>query len=234
MTHWIMALSLWGVAAHVDAQELDLSSLVKLSKQMRAKELAESLGRNNVGSTPTNSSFNAPPPPPPPPPPEPPVLKVVLGVNDSLQAEVTYDGQTHILSQGVHPDKGLGPWKNSHLFTEGVLLTTVPVDLQAAKEAVPELAEPLRRKPVCQWLKLTGQQCLFLVPAPALARADAAGTNKGAAFQDQVRSLISQTPAAPVSYAPPSLSAPANPSGPQQTAPASNESVPVRARVFPK
>jgi hypothetical protein len=240
MTHGLMAFLLWGFVAHTCAQDLDLASLVKLSKQMRAKELSDSLNRNTAAAATaapvgTVGSFNVPPPPPPPPP-EPPILKMVLGVNDVMQAEVAYDGQWFVLRQGMPPAAGLGPWKYSYVFSDGALLTTKPVNLSAARQAQPELTEPLSEKPVCQWLKLSIKQCLFLVPVPTQLHDDGSGMNKAQVvghpvFQDQVRNLVSQSPTAPTSYAPPSTLAVANGNNAR---PASNEPIPVRTGVFPK
>jgi hypothetical protein len=199
--HLFFALICWGAHLHSHAEELDLASLVKLAKQAKAKELADSMNREIVAVSPTpiplpnaaGQSKKSQPSPPP----APPVLKYLYGFNDRLQADVVYNGKAITLSNDSR-SANLGSWAHHYIFTEGVLLTLVPLAFSAAEHARTELLGNMSRQPVCQLLGMSDKQCLFLVPSQALVEEEISNTGKAAIFQDQVRTLVHQVP--PMNY----------------------------------
>ncbi len=198
LSFMILFVSGGSIPASLWAQ--DLSSVVKLAKQAKAKELLDSMkppsdpGLTN-GSPAVATKKEVPIKPPPPPPPLPPVLKAIYGVNGDLQADLVYEGSMVVLTNNDSPDSlGVGGWKNGYVFSDGVLLSTTVISRATLEDISFKAQGQLGRKPVCKFLNYSDKQCLFLTPS--LARADSVAGG----FDEQVRALVRPTATPPMDY----------------------------------
>lgn len=174
---WLAAgICLWTSVLH--AQTPSLQDMVDSAKQAKQQEHSKALSdayKPVPAALPAAPKTGAAPPPAPLAAVAPalPVLRAIYGVNQLIEAEVVFDGQSYSLySDEARVD--IGPWTYGVVFHEGVLLVQKPLNAIQSGLLDSWSDQGLERLISCQRLGLTRNNCLFLPASKASSGAVAA------------------------------------------------------------
>jgi hypothetical protein len=153
----------------VQAQTPSVLDVVESAKQTKLQEYNKSLSdayKPAPGALPAGPKAGPALPDAPPAVLAPPVLRAIYGVNQLIEAEVLFDGQSHSLySDDARAE--IGPWTYGLVFREGVLLVQKPLNADQSSLLDSLSEQGLERLISCKKLGLPRNRCLFLAASKA-------------------------------------------------------------------
>lgn len=162
----LKGLSWWVIGASMtmsvaNAQMPSVMDVINVAKESKAQESSKSL----LGLTAKSGGASVQPgtilPAAPVTVVDPPVLRAIYGVNQLIEAELVFGGQSYSLysdSKRV----AIGPWTYGVVFHEGVLLTKKPLNSKQSSQIHAMSEQGLERLISCKELGLSNNSCLFL------------------------------------------------------------------------
>lgn len=162
---WLVGSMLLGLVTGAAAQAPSLMDVVETSKQTKMKEQSKALSDAfrptppvDVGpSRPTGKPVDVMPLPEP----AAPVLRAIYGVNQTLEAEVVYDGQSHSVYSDDERTE-IGPWRHARVMPDSVVLSRAPLT-SFQREQIDEWRDSgMERRITCARLGLKAASCLVL------------------------------------------------------------------------
>ncbi len=170
---WRLLVGLWLAAASVQAQTPSLLDMVESAKQTKLLEQSKALMDAYKPAPPVSPPAAAAPAMPsgpalagPVPSVGAPVLRAIYGVNDLIEAEVVFDGQSYSLySDDARAE--IGPWAYGVVFRDGVLLVRKPLNAKQSS-LLDSLSDREQERLIsCKKLGLAPTHCLFLPASKA-------------------------------------------------------------------
>ncbi len=166
---WLLWAGACWAAAAVQAQTPSVLDVVEGAKQTKLQEYNKSLNdayKAAPGALPDAPKAGPALPDAPPAVLAPPVLRAIYGVNQLIEAEVLFDGQSHSLySDDARAE--IDPWTYGLVFREGVLLVQKPLSAKQSNLLGSLSERGVERLISCKKLDLPRNRCLFLAASKA-------------------------------------------------------------------